>query len=71
MKLEDLMWDECEDSNDERVQRTRNVPNVHCGLMVFKNQLSILFVNLNCFLVVLPQGFGYILLNNEMVRCKM
>jgi hypothetical protein len=47
------MWDECEDSDDERVQRTRYVFNVHCGLMVFKNQLSILFVNLNYFLVAL------------------
>jgi len=65
------MWDERENFNDEIVQRTRHVPNVHCGLMVFKNQLSILFVNLNYFLVALPQGFGYILLNNEMVRCKM
>jgi hypothetical protein len=65
------MWDEREDSNDERVQRTRYVPNVHCGLMVSKNQLSILFINLNYLLVALPQGFGYILLSNEMVRCKM
>jgi len=65
------MWDEREYSDDERVQRTRHVPNVHCGLMVFKNQLSILFINLNYFLVVLPQGFGYILFSNEMVRCKM
>jgi hypothetical protein len=53
-EIKDLMWDEHEDSNDERVQRTRYVPNVHCGLMVFKNQLSILFVNLKCFLVALP-----------------
>jgi hypothetical protein len=65
------MWDECENSNDERVQRTRYVPNVHCGLMVSKNQLSILFINLNYLLVALPQDFGYILLSNEMVRCKM
>jgi hypothetical protein len=65
------MWDEREDSNDERVQRTRYVPNVHCGLMVSKNQLSILFINLNYLLVALPQDFGYILLSNEMVRCKM
>ncbi len=70
-EIEDLMWDEHEDFDDKRVQRTRYVPNVHCGLMVSKYQLSILFVNLNYFLVVLPQGFGYILLNNEMVRCKM
>jgi hypothetical protein len=65
------MWDEREDSDDERVQRTRYAPNVHCGLMVSKNQLSILIINLNYFLVVLPQGFGFILLSNEMVRCKM
>jgi hypothetical protein len=65
------MWDEREDFDDEKVQRTRYVPNVHCGLMVFKNQLSILFVNLSCILVALPQGFGYILLKNEMVRRKM
>jgi hypothetical protein len=62
------MWDEREDFDDEKVQRTRYV---HCGLMVFKNQLSILFVNLSCILVALPQGFGYILLKNEMVRRKM
>jgi hypothetical protein len=36
-EIEDLMWDEREDSDDERVQKTRYVPNVHCGLMVFKN----------------------------------
>ncbi len=65
------MWDELEDFDDEKVQRTRYVPNVHCGLMVSKNQLSILFINLNCFLVALPHCFGYILLNNEMVMCKM
>jgi hypothetical protein len=53
-EIEDLMWDEHEDSDDEKVQRTRYVPNVHCGLTVFKNQLSVIFVNLNCFLVVLP-----------------
>ncbi len=70
-EIEDLMWDEREDSDDERVQRTRYAPNVHCGLMVSKNQLSILIINLNYFLVVLPQGFGFILLSNEMVRCKM
>ncbi len=70
-EIEDLMRDEHEDSDDEEVQRTRYVPNVHCGLMVFNNQLSILFINLNYFLVVLPQGFGYILLSNEMVGCKM
>jgi hypothetical protein len=70
-EIEDLMWDEREDSDDERVQRTRYVPIVHCGLMVSKNQLSILIINLNYFLVVLPQGFGFILLSNEMVRCKM
>jgi len=58
-EIEDLMWDEREDSDDdERVQRTRYVPNVHCGLMVSKNQLSILFINLNYLLVALPQGFG-------------
>jgi hypothetical protein len=68
-EIEDLMRDECEDSDDERVQRTRYVP--HCGLMVSRNQLSIPFVNLNCFLVALPQGFGYILLSSKMVRCKM
>jgi hypothetical protein len=33
-EIKDLMWDEHEDSDDERVQRTRYVPNVHCGLMV-------------------------------------
>jgi hypothetical protein len=70
-EIEDIMRDECEDCDDEQVQRTRYVPNVHYGLMVSKNQLSIIFVNLQCFLVALPQGFGYILLNNEMVRCKM
>ncbi len=70
-EIEDLMWDEHEDSDDERVQRTRYVPNVHCGLMVFKNQLSIFFINLKYFLVVLPHVFGFILLSNEMVRCKM
>jgi hypothetical protein len=53
-EIEDLMWDEREDSDDERVQRTRYVLNVHCGLMVSKNQLSIFFVSLNCFLVALP-----------------
>jgi hypothetical protein len=53
-EIEDLMWDEREDFDDERVQRTRYVPNVNCGLMVSKNQLSILFINLNCFLVALP-----------------
>jgi hypothetical protein len=47
------MWDEREDSDDERVQRTRYVLIVHYGLMVSKNQLSILFVNMNCFLVTL------------------
>ncbi len=36
-EIEDLMWDEREDSDDERVQKIRYVPNVHCGLMVFKN----------------------------------
>jgi hypothetical protein len=70
-EIEDIMWDEREDSDDEKVQRTRYVPNVHCGLMVSKNQLSILSINLNYFLVALPHGFGYILLSNEMVRCKM
>jgi hypothetical protein len=70
-EIEDLMWDEREDSDDEKVQKTRYVPNVHCGLMVFKNQLSILFVNLNRFLVALAQALGYILLSNDMVRCKM
>jgi hypothetical protein len=53
-EIEDLMWDECENFDDERIQRTRYVPNVHYGLMVFKNQLSIIFVNLNYFLVALP-----------------
>jgi hypothetical protein len=48
------MWDEREDFDDEQVHRTRYVPNVHCGLMVSKNQLSILFVNLNYLLVALP-----------------
>jgi hypothetical protein len=52
-EIEDLMWDEREDSDDERVQRTRYVLIVHYGLMVSKNQLSILFVNMNCFLVTL------------------
>jgi hypothetical protein len=52
-ETEDLMWDEHEDFDDEIVQRTRYVPNVHRGLMVSKNQLSILFVNLNWFLVAL------------------
>jgi hypothetical protein len=33
-EIEDLLWDECEDSDDERVQRTRYVPIMHCGLMV-------------------------------------
>jgi hypothetical protein len=70
-EIENLMWDEREDSDDERVQRTRYLPNVHYGLMVSKNQLSILIINLNYFLVVLPQGFGFILLSNEMVKCKM
>ncbi len=70
-EIEDLMWDENENYDDEQIQRIRYVPNVHCGLMVSKYQSSILFVNLNYFLVALPQGFGYILLNNEMVRCKM
>jgi len=65
------MWGEHEDSDDEKVQRIRYVPYVHCGLMVSKNQLSILFVNLNYFLVALPHNFGYILLSNEMVKCKM
>jgi hypothetical protein len=46
-EIENLMWNEHEDSDDEWVQRTRYVPNVHCGLMEFKNELSILFVNLN------------------------
>jgi hypothetical protein len=48
------MWDECEDFDDERVERTRYVPNVHYGLTVLKNKLSILFVILNYFLVALP-----------------
>jgi hypothetical protein len=70
-EMEDQMQDEREDFDDGWVQRTRYVPNVHCGLMMSRNQLSIPFVNLNCFLVALPQGFGYILLSSEMVRCKM
>ncbi len=67
-EIENLMQDECEIFDDEQVQKTRYVPNVHCGLMVSKNQLSILFINLNCFLVALPQVFGYILFNNGEVR---
>ncbi len=70
-EIEDLMWDEHEDSDDEWVQRTKYVPKVHCGLMMFKNQLSIFFINLNYFSIVLPHGFRYILLSNEMVRCKI
>ncbi len=31
------MWDDCEDYDDEQVQRTRYVPNMHCGFMVSKN----------------------------------
>jgi hypothetical protein len=65
------MWDEREDSDDEQIQRTKYVSNMHCGLMVSKNQSSILFVNLIYFGVALPHDFGYILLNNEIVRCKM
>jgi len=44
-EIEDLMQDEHEDYDDEQVQRTRYVPNVHCGLMVFKNQLSIFLLS--------------------------
>ncbi len=47
------------------------MPKVHCGLMMSKNQLSIFFINLNYFSIVLPHGFRYILLSNEMVRCKI
>jgi len=33
-EIEDLMWDEIENYDDEQIQRTRYVPNLHCGLMV-------------------------------------
>ncbi len=33
-EIEDLMWDENENYDDEQIQRTRYVPNVHCGLKV-------------------------------------
>ncbi len=36
-EIEKLMRDEHEDFDDEQVQRTRYVPNVHCVLMEFKN----------------------------------
>ncbi len=53
-EIKDLMRDGHEDFDDEQVQRIRYVLNVHCGLMVFKNQLSIFFNNLNFFWVTLP-----------------
>jgi len=34
-EIEDLMWDERENFDDEQIQKTRYMPNVHCGLMVF------------------------------------
>ncbi len=70
-EIEDLMQDEMKILMMNEFKEQKYVPNVHCVLMVSKNLLSTFFVNLNFFLVILPQGFGYILLNNDMVRCKM